>query len=129
MDTLCGRREGRDSGAASVIDHRNLKKRGIAWVNSIRLRVVVFVIGIPLAMFGAIAIGPAWMTLPLVGVAVAAVTVSVNRLTQRLGQSVCWTCGESLAEVGAGEHGKVCPGCGALNQHRPAERGDRSKSA
>lgn len=91
----------------------------MAWVTRVRLRVIVFVIGVPLAAFGAITLGPAWLTLPIVGVAVAVVTVSVNKLTQRLGGSVCFTCGEEIGDVPPGEHGKVCPGCGALNQHRP----------
>ncbi|MBL8744788.1 MAG: hypothetical protein JNK58_00370 [Phycisphaerae bacterium] len=96
-----------------------MKELGMAWVTQVRLRVIVFVIGVPLAAFGAITLGPAWLTLPIVGVAVAVVTVSVNKLTQRLGEGVCFTCGQGLRDVPPGEHGKVCPGCGALNQHRP----------
>lgn len=97
----------------------SIKQIGMAWVTRLRLRVIVFVIGVPLAAFGAISLGPAWMVLPIVGVAVAVVTVSVNKLTQRLGESVCFTCGQGLRDVPPGEHGKVCPGCGALNQHQP----------
>lgn len=80
---------------------------------------VVFIIGIPLAALGAISFGPAWIALPIVGVAFAAVTVSVSKLSQRLGESRCFTCGESIKDVPAGAHGKVCPGCGSLNQHNP----------
>lgn len=89
------------------------------WLWRLRLRVIVFVIGIPLAAFGAISLGPAWITLPIVGMAFAAVTVSVNKLTQRLAQQVCWTCGSDLTGLPAHEHGIACPSCGSLNQHNP----------
>lgn len=92
---------------------------GLTWLAKLRLRAIVFVIGIPLAAFGAISIGPAWLTLPLVGVAVAAVTMSLNRLTDRLAQPLCFTCGADLAERPAHEHGIICPECGSLNQHNP----------
>ncbi len=104
-----------------------IKDIGMAWVTGIRLRVIVFVIGVPLAAFGAITLGPAWLTLPIVGVAVAIVTVSVNKLTQRLSESVCFTCGQGLRDVPPGEHGKVCPGCGSPNQHRPMRLAKREK--
>ncbi|MDX2115103.1 MAG: hypothetical protein SFZ24_05705 [Planctomycetota bacterium] len=91
----------------------------MAWVHKIRLRLIVFVIGIPLAAFGAISLGPAWMALPIVGVAVAAMTMTVSKLTQRLGEGVCLTCGQSIRDIPPLEHGVVCPSCGSLNQHRP----------
>jgi len=93
--------------------------RGVRWVNKLRLRVVVFVIGIPLAAFGIISLTPAWLTLPVVGMAVAAVTMSVSKLTQRLAKQVCWTCGADLSSQPPHEHGIACPTCGALNQHNP----------
>lgn len=92
----------------------------MTWLGRIRLRVVVFVIGIPLAAVGAISLGPTWLALPLLGVAVAAVTMTVSRLTERLGAQTCWTCGHDLAHEPPHEHGIVCPDCGALNQHNPS---------
>lgn len=89
------------------------------WVNRLRLRVIVFVIGIPLAAWGAIMVGPAWLAIPLVGVAVACVTMSVNRLTQRLSSETCLTCGADLNGMPPHEHGIACPACGSLNQHNP----------
>ena len=89
------------------------------WLNRIRIRVAVFVIGIPLAAFGVISLSPAWLMLPLVGVAVASLTMTVNKLTHRLGGHTCLTCGGDLANLAAYEHGVICPACGALNQHRP----------
>lgn len=91
----------------------------MTWVSQLRLRVVVFVIGIPLAAFGAISLGPAWLAVPLLGVAVAAVTMTVSRLTERLDAQTCWTCGHDLAGEPPHEHGIVCPDCGSLNQHHP----------
>lgn len=82
-----------------------------------RFRLIVFVIGIPLAAFGAMSLGPGWLALPIVGMAVAAVTVSVNKLAQRLAHPVCWTCGHDLASLDPNDFGVVCPECGSLNQH------------
>ena len=91
------------------------------WLSRIRIRVAVFVIGIPLAAFGVISLSPAWLMLPLVGVAVASLTMTVNKLTHRLGAHTCLTCGGDLANLAANEHGVVCPTCGALNQHHAQE--------
>lgn len=102
----------------------SLKQRGLTWLGKVRLRVAVLVIGIPLAVFGAVSIGPGWLMLPLVGVAVAAVTVTWKRWTAPLGDHVCWTCGHDLSGQPQGVHGVECPGCGALNQHNPVWRND-----
>lgn len=104
----------------------------MTWLGRIRLRVVVFVIGIPLAAVGAISLGPTWLALPLLGVAVAAVTMTVSRLTERLDAHTCWTCGHDLAGEPPHEHGIVCPDCGSLNQHNPRTllaRLERSRAA
>lgn len=87
------------------------------WLGRMRLRLIVFVIGIPLAAFGAMSLGPGWLALPIVGMAVAAVTVSVNKLAQRLAHPVCWTCGHDLSSLTPHDLGVVCPECGSLNQH------------
>ena len=89
----------------------------------------MFIIGIPLATLGAISLGPTWLALPLVGMAVAAVTVTVNRLAGRLDQRVCWTCGHDLREREAHDNGIVCPECGSLNQHNPAMTDDERDHA
>lgn len=97
-----------------------LKHRGLTWMSRIRLRAIVFVIGIPLAALGAISIGPGWLALPLVGVAVAAVTMSLSKIGHRVDERVCWTCGSDLSGEPAGEHGVACPTCGSLQQHNPS---------
>jgi len=59
-----------------------------------------------------------FVTLPLVGVAIAAVTMTVNK-TSKISAQRCWTCGTSLRDEPAGEQGVVCPSCGSLNQFNP----------
>lgn len=103
-------------------------QNGMAWLNRIRLRVIVFVIGIPLAAVGAISLSPAWLTLPLVGMAFAAVTMSVSKLTSRIAQDTCLTCGGNLVGQPQSENGVICPHCGALNLHLAHDDDDESDS-
>ncbi|TVQ32648.1 MAG: hypothetical protein EA376_04605 [Phycisphaeraceae bacterium] len=81
------------------------------------MRLLALVIGVPLATVGVISLSPSWAALPLVGVAVYAFTVSVNKVSHRLAQPSCWTCGHDLAAQPTGEYGVACPDCGSLNQH------------
>lgn len=100
-----------------------LKERGLTWLGRVRFRVAVIVIGVPLALFGALSLAPVWLAVSVVGVA-AAVTMTWNRVTSRLGDHVCWTCGHDLKDEPQGVHGVACPQCGALNQHNPVWRND-----
>ncbi len=95
------------------------RRDGLTWLGWLRLRAAAVVVGVPLVLMGAISLGPGWLTLPLVGVAVAAVTMTVNKLGRHFERTTCWTCGTDLASEPAGVHGVVCPDCGALNQHNP----------
>lgn len=93
---------------------------GMTWRSKIRFRAIVAVIAIPLAILGAISLGPGWLVaLPIVGVVVAAATVAVQKGGARLGMNNCWTCGHDLAQEPPGEHGIVCPSCGSLHQFNP----------
>jgi len=83
----------------------------------IRLRLLALVIGVPLATVGVISLSPSWAALPLVGMAVYAFTVSVNKVSHRLAQPTCWTCGHDLSAQPLGDYGVACPDCGSLNQH------------
>jgi phage FluMu protein Com len=88
----------------------------MTWRSKLKLRAWVFVVGAPLAAAGIISISPAWLTIPMVGVAVAVVTTAVSKVGARLAQPRCWTCGTDLAGETPGEHGVFCPSCGSLNQ-------------
>ncbi|MEC9374521.1 MAG: hypothetical protein VYC34_11790 [Planctomycetota bacterium] len=88
----------------------------MTFVGKLRLRLFVFIIGVPLAAVGAIALSPSWAALPVVGVAFYALSVGLNKTSQRLTQIKCWTCGKDLRDLPAGEHGVACPDCGTLNQ-------------
>ena len=92
------------------------KRLVMSWRSRVHVRTLVMAVGIPLALLSAISFSPAWLTLPLVGVAFAAVTMTVNKIGQRLNEPVCWTCGRDLAGEPGSEHGRVCPECGSLNQ-------------
>lgn len=96
-----------------------MKSRGLSWLRTLRLKVLAYALIIPLAAWGVIALSPAWAALPIVGVAVAAVTMTLNKMTLRLGQVTCWTCGADLTGAPESVVGVVCDSCGAINQHRP----------
>ena len=91
----------------------------LTWHGKVKVRAMVWAIGIPLAAWCAIVLSPAWLTLPVIGVALTALGVSVSKVTRNVDQAVCWTCGGDLSAEDAFEHGMVCPSCGALNQHAP----------
>lgn len=98
---------------------RQTKDNHGAWFGAVRVRAFLLVIGIPLAAAGIIALSPAWATLPVVGVAVAAVMTSLSKVTQRLSDRTCFTCGADLSKQPHSPHGIVCPSCGSLFQQAP----------
>lgn len=95
---------------------KNPKPSRFTWLGGLRLRAFLLVVGIPLAAAGIIALSPAWATLPVVGVAVAAVMTSLSKVTQRLSENTCLTCGHDLSRESPATHGIICPECGSLYQ-------------
>lgn len=95
----------------------------MTWMHKTRLKVLAFSMGIALAALGVISLTalPTW---PVVGVAVAAVAWTVNRVAARLSvnDSMCFGCGQSIADAPLGEHGSICPHCGAVNEPMSHDR-------
>jgi hypothetical protein len=93
----------------------------MTWMHRIRLKVLAFAVGIALAALGLISLTtvPVW---PVVGIAVAAVAFTINTVASRLttGSTTCYGCGQTLVGAPEGEHGCICPGCGAINQRLAA---------
>ncbi|MCE2966857.1 MAG: hypothetical protein ACK5WB_09855 [Phycisphaerales bacterium] len=96
-----------------------------AWLSRVRVRAAIFTLVIAGAAWAVVAFSAlAW--LPVVGVAVAAVVVSVNKVADRLTRPMCLSCGQDLTGQTLGPHGCVCPTCGALHMPRPEDvRDDR----
>ncbi|MCC6661332.1 MAG: hypothetical protein IT437_10645 [Phycisphaerales bacterium] len=84
------------------------------WVHKLRLRAFALLVAGTLAAIGiaSMAALPVW---PVLGVAVAVVTLVVNRAASRLDSPTCLSCGASLAAQSRGEHGIICPGCGSIS--------------
>jgi predicted RNA-binding Zn-ribbon protein involved in translation (DUF1610 family) len=98
-------------------------------MHRVRLRVFAFAIGICLAALGLISLTtlPAW---PVLGVAVAAVAFTINSVASRLKSPTCFACGQSIIQAPEGEHGAICPHCGAVHQSFAVEsRSDHIDSA
>ena len=87
----------------------------MTWMHKVRLRVLWTFVGIALTTLGVISLTtiPAW---PIVGVAVATLALAVNSMTSRLRQPICLGCGNDLNGLPRGEHGSICPRCGAVHQ-------------
>jgi hypothetical protein len=85
----------------------------LTYIHRLRLRVLAWLLGIILAGIAAVS----WMALPgwpVIGVAVAMVVATVSTMTNRLKAETCYSCGQDIRHVEAGEHGRACPSCGAV---------------
>src|SRR5438128_19078 len=94
----------------------------MTWLHKARLRALAWLLGTGLAAFGAVALA-SWPVWPVVGVAVAAAVVGINRIAGPLKDPICRTCGASLAGEPIGAYGAACPGCGSVNQGWVGRRG------
>lgn len=94
-------------------------KAAVSLIHRLRLRVLGLLLGLVLAALATISLTaiPAW---PVVGVAVAAAYVGVNRIMARITPSSCPSCGHNLQGLGASANGIVCPECGSVGLGRPA---------
>ncbi|MBX3389635.1 MAG: hypothetical protein KF691_09300 [Phycisphaeraceae bacterium] len=90
-------------------------ERSRSWLQGIRLKALAVVMATVLAAIGVIAWStlPAW---PVIGVGVAIVAVALNHVAVRLHEPMCWSCGHSMKSQPIGQHGSICPSCGAVNQ-------------
>ena len=91
-----------------------------AWLKSLRLKVLAVLAAGTLAVIGVLG----WLALPaipVVGVAIITVAAVVNKMTTRLSEPICRTCGSSLEGEKPGTYGVVCRGCGAINEPPAAD--------
>lgn len=106
-----------------------LVESGRAWLSRLRLRALLVAVFFAAAGWAIIALTTlAW--LPVVGVALAATAVSVNKVAGSLGRQTCIHCGHSLADVPATANGLPCPSCGGLTMiyQRPAPGSAKARS-
>lgn len=89
----------------------------MSWMHRLRLRVLALLVAATLAAIG-IASAVAWPVWPVLGFAAAAVALVVNQMASRLSQPTCLSCGTDLSRQPAGEHGVICPMCGAISDPR-----------
>lgn len=87
----------------------------MTWMHKIRLRVLALLLGTALATIATASLTalPVW---PVVGVAVAAVALGVNKITARLRQPTCWGCGGDISREPKGGYGTICPDCGSITE-------------
>lgn len=113
FDLGAGHRFGAAHSLASL--PRLMEITPVPWLHKIRLKILAFLLGVALTAIGVVSLAgiPVW---PVVGVAFAAVAVVVNRLSERVGRTTCANCGNALHDILPGEHGILCPRCGAFSQ-------------
>ncbi len=93
---------------------------GQAWISGLRIRAFFWVLGIALCTAAAIVFTSiSWI--PVIGVAVAAAAVSLNKVASRLSKPTCMGCGNDLSDQKLGNWGTVCHKCGSIHQPRPAK--------
>jgi len=102
----------------------HLVDTGRGYFGRMRMKALSIAVGIALAATALVLWTPlGWV--PVVGIAVWAAVVAVNRTGHRLTEPVCYHCGKELKGLPDGEHGILCPGCGALHQGRRMALGNR----
>lgn len=108
---------------------RRAVRSGRAWLSRLRLHAFVWTLLIGLAAWAVLAFTAlAW--LPIVGVALAATAVSVNKVASGLNRSTCIHCGADLSGHPPSQYGVPCPHCGGLHQLIPHEtRADPAEQA
>lgn len=86
------------------------------WIRRVRRQAVGTVLCATLLVVTTLALSTApW--LPVVGVALAAVAVTVHKMTHRIhhADAACLSCSRDLSEEPTGVHGIICPDCGAVH--------------
>ncbi len=108
---------------------RRAVRSGKAWLSSLRLRAFIWTLLIGVAAWVMLAFtAMAW--LPIVGVALAATAVSVNKVASGLNRTTCIHCGADLSGHSPSQYGVPCPHCGGLHQLIPHEtRADPTEQA
>lgn len=87
---------------------------GRSFAGRLRTRVIAWTLGlVAAAMVMAAIIGGVWI--PVVGTALAAAGLAVNRITARLDKPRCHHCGLDLTDQIITAYGAPCPKCGAMN--------------
>ncbi len=108
---------------AKLREHKavaTLVDTGAAFLSRVRVRAVLWIVGIGLCTWAAILLaGLSWV--PVVGVAVAAAAATINKVAHRLDKPVCHGCGHDMRGEPLGPAGAVCPTCGSLHQPRPMD--------
>jgi hypothetical protein len=88
----------------------------VTFLHETRRRVLWVVAGVGVTALAVVS-WTALPALPVVGVAVAAIALVVNRMTAGLRESVCLGCGQDVSQLPHGEHGVICPNCGHITSN------------
>ncbi len=85
------------------------------WVQMLRRRALWLVVAT-----GAIAVGvlvtTTWPVLAVVTPAAIIVLTALNTMTSKMTEHTCFGCGVDISEQPASARGRICPGCGAVNE-------------
>lgn len=85
------------------------------WLRRLRLKVFGLLLAVALTCMAVLSAGVGWFSIPVVGAALWAVVVTVNRATLKA-SITCWSCGTRLDPEHLAAGDLACPSCGTLRQ-------------
>jgi DNA-directed RNA polymerase subunit RPC12/RpoP len=85
------------------------------WLRRLRLKFFGVLLAITLTCLTVLTAGVGWLSIPVVGAALWAVVVTVNRASVKASLN-CWSCGERLDPDQLATGDLACPSCGTLRQ-------------
>ncbi len=98
------------------------------WLRRLRLRVFGLLLAVALTCMAVLSVGVGWFSIPVVGAALWAVVVTVNRATSKA-SITCWSCGTRLDPEQLATGNIACPKCGTLRQPGFFDAGERLASS
>ncbi|MCK4872257.1 MAG: hypothetical protein KAS72_05995 [Phycisphaerales bacterium] len=85
------------------------------WFRRLRLKMFGILLAVAIGCMVVLSTGVGWLTIPVVGAALWAMVVTINR-TSAKAATMCWSCGCDLSNQDPADGSVVCSECGTLHQ-------------
>ncbi|HEB61193.1 MAG TPA: hypothetical protein ENJ06_05145, partial [Phycisphaeraceae bacterium] len=81
------------------------------WFHRLRIRVLGLLLAVTIGCVAVLSAGVGWFSIPVVGAALWAVVVTVNKASEKAA-TTCWSCGQKLDSEQVAAGNVICPNCG-----------------